>query len=131
MEDLMSCVDCHDPHGTEVHKRSGLLAMSRLNDSCAKCHQEQTRPFIFEHEALREGCVSCHQPHGSINDKMLTEHDPNLCLKCHAQVAMGGAGDDIAIGQVSHRDFLQSGTCWSAGCHTAVHGSNVDRLLRY
>jgi hypothetical protein len=23
------------------------------------------------------------------------------------------------------------GTCWTAGCHTAVHGSNVDPRLRY
>jgi hypothetical protein len=23
------------------------------------------------------------------------------------------------------------GACWSSGCHTAVHGSNVDVRLRY
>jgi hypothetical protein len=23
------------------------------------------------------------------------------------------------------------GTCWSSGCHTAVHGSNVDIRLRH
>jgi hypothetical protein len=23
------------------------------------------------------------------------------------------------------------GTCWTSGCHTAVHGSNVDPRLRY
>jgi hypothetical protein len=26
---------------------------------------------------------------------------------------------------------LQIGTCWAAGCHTAVHGSNVDPRFRY
>jgi hypothetical protein len=26
---------------------------------------------------------------------------------------------------------LKMGTCWTAGCHTAVHGSNVDVRLRY
>jgi hypothetical protein len=23
------------------------------------------------------------------------------------------------------------GTCWTSGCHTAIHGSNVDPRLRY
>jgi hypothetical protein len=26
---------------------------------------------------------------------------------------------------------LRIGTCWTAGCHTAIHGSNVDPRLRY
>jgi hypothetical protein len=26
---------------------------------------------------------------------------------------------------------IQQGTCWTAGCHEAVHGSRVDSSLRF
>jgi hypothetical protein len=26
---------------------------------------------------------------------------------------------------------VQQGTCWTAGCHEAVHGSRVNSSLRY
>jgi predicted CXXCH cytochrome family protein len=129
IEGHMSCVDCHDPHGGDIFKPAGGLAMAQQNESCAQCHRDQTRPFVFEHEAMREGCAVCHDPHGSINQKMLIESDPNLCLRCHAQVQ--GSSGVILIGNTDHTPFLQMGTCWTAGCHTAVHGSNVDPRLRY
>jgi DmsE family decaheme c-type cytochrome len=133
IEGRMNCVQCHDPHGGDIFKKAGGLAMARQNETCAACHREQTRPVIFEHEAMREGCVVCHNPHGSINRKLLVESDPNLCLKCHAQqqgvAAPSRAG--IFIGKVDHSAFLRMGTCWSAGCHTAVHGSNVDPKMRF
>ena len=132
IEGHMSCGQCHDPHGGDIFKPKGGLAMARQNESCEQCHREQTRPFVFEHEAMREGCTVCHNPHGSINQKMLVESDPNLCLRCHAQVQPpGSSGTEIFIGNVDHSFFLQRGTCWTAGCHTAIHGSNVDPLLRY
>jgi predicted CXXCH cytochrome family protein len=130
IEKRMNCVQCHDPHGGDILKPAGGLAMARLNESCAVCHREQTRPFVFEHEALREGCVVCHNPHGSINRKMLVDNDSNLCLRCHAQVQHGLSGG-IYIGNVLHTAFLRQGTCWSAGCHTAVHGSNVHPRMFY
>jgi len=131
IEGRMSCVQCHDPHGGDIFKPAGGLAMARQNESCAQCHREQTRPFVFEHEALREGCTVCHNPHGSINQKMLIESDPNLCLRCHAQVQSPNSSGNIYIGNTDHTSFLQMGTCWTAGCHTAIHGSNVDPRLRY
>jgi predicted CXXCH cytochrome family protein len=111
-------------------KPAGGLAMARLNESCAQCHRDQSRPFVFEHEALREGCTVCHQPHGSINDKLLVERDNNLCLKCHAQVHDPGTGE-VFIGKQRHTQLLQQGGCWTAGCHPAVHGSNVQPRFRY
>lgn len=123
----LGCSSCHDPHGRDIRKPAGGLAMARLNESCAGCHREQTRPFVFEHEALREGCTVCHHPHGSINAKLLVERDNNLCLKCHAQQQGGLAGEKgIFIGRVNHTENLRLGGCWSAGCHTAVHGSNFN-----
>ena len=132
LEGRMSCVQCHDPHGSDIFKTKGGLAMSRLNENCAQCHREQTRPVVFEHEALREDCTVCHSPHGSLNRKLLTQSDPNLCLRCHAQVQGSAAAQgQIYIGNVLHTPFLRMGTCWTSGCHTAVHGSNVDPRLRY
>jgi len=132
IEGLMNCVQCHDPHGHDIMKPSGGLAMARLNQSCAQCHREQSRPFVFEHEAMREGCTACHNPHGSVNRQLLTERDNNLCLKCHTQM-QGPANQpgEFFIGKVPHQDFLKRGTCWSAGCHSAVHGSNVNPLMLY
>jgi predicted CXXCH cytochrome family protein len=105
--------------------------MARLNESCSQCHREQSRPFVFEHPAMREGCVACHTPHGSITDKLLVERDVNLCLRCHAQNQSPLAPGRIVIGKEDHTDYLKFGTCYSAGCHTAVHGSNVSPKLRY
>jgi len=132
LEGRMNCVQCHDPHGTDIMKPAGGLAMARLDESCSQCHRNETRPFVFRHDALREGCVTCHAPHGSVNLKLLVESDPNLCLRCHAQVQGPTVPvGHIYIGNTDHTSLLRMGTCWSSGCHTAVHGSNVDPRLRY
>jgi DmsE family decaheme c-type cytochrome len=128
-EQKMNCAQCHDPHGSDIFKPAGGLAMARLNENCAQCHREQTRPFVFEHPALREGCTVCHSPHASVNQKLLIQRDVNLCLRCHAQLQ--SAVGQLYIGNIDHTAFIRMGTCWSAGCHTAIHGSNVDPRLRY
>src|ERR1051325_8395428 len=86
LEGKMNCVQCHDPHGLDIMKPAAGLARARLNETCAQCHREQTKPFVYEHPALREGCTTRSEDHGSINAKMLTAPDSNLCLRCHAQV---------------------------------------------
>ena len=127
----MNCVQCHDPHGTDIFKAAGGSAMARLNESCAACHREQSRPFVFEHPALREGCTTCHSPHGSINPKLLTIRDDNLCLRCHAQVQGPNTSGRLFIGNIDHTGFLRYGTCWTAGCHAAIHGSNTQPYYFY
>ena len=132
LEGKLNCTQCHDPHGSDIFKAKGTgLAMSRLNESCASCHREQSRPRVYEHDAMREGCTVCHSPHGSVNAKMLIERDANLCLKCHAQVPFAGTSGVLYIGLVEHSSKVSRGTCWSAGCHSAVHGSNVSPNLHY
>ncbi|MEI6083764.1 MAG: cytochrome c3 family protein [Verrucomicrobiota bacterium] len=134
-EGKMDCTACHNPHGANI-QASVEAPMNRANETCAACHRNESRPHVFEHEALREGCVSCHNPHGSINPKLLVQRDNNLCLKCHAQVALGSSSGTTSIGKMPHAgfgptEFLKQGTCFSAGCHTAVHGSDVNTHLRY
>jgi predicted CXXCH cytochrome family protein len=133
IEGKMNCVQCHDPHGLDIMKPKGGLALARSNESCAQCHREQTKPFIFEHAAMREGCTACHSPHGSVNAKMLTVRDANLCLRCHAQKPGPGPNDAarIYIGNKDHTTFIRYGTCWTAGCHSAIHGSNVQPYYFY
>jgi predicted CXXCH cytochrome family protein len=133
IEGHMNCVQCHDPHGGDILKPAGSgLAMARMNENCAGCHREQTRPFVFEHPAMREGCTTCHNPHGSVNRMMLTQADNNLCFRCHAQTqGLGVSPGEVFIGNTPHAALLQIGSCWSAGCHTAVHGSGVDPRLRF
>lgn len=124
MEGKMSCADCHNPHGEEVRPWSATT-LKDINEACFKCHKEQRGPFVWEHEALRDGCTTCHKVHGSIHEKMLLVRDSNLCLRCHTQA------DFPVIGKRNHGTNLTQGTCFSAGCHTAVHGSNFDDHLRY
>jgi predicted CXXCH cytochrome family protein len=132
LEGKMNCVQCHDAHGLDILKPAlGVgQGLARADESCAQCHREQTKPVVFAHEALREGCTTCHAPHGSINLKMLTQPDPNLCLRCHAQV-QGASPGRLFIGARDHTDSISRGTCWSSGCHTAVHGSDANHHFLY
>lgn len=128
LEEKMSCSDCHNAHGSDNLPWTST-SLDGINGVCFNCHKEQRGPFVYEHEALREGCTSCHNVHGAIHDKMLTVRDSNLCLVCHSQADM-----NTTIGDRDHTgsgNFLDDGTCFSAGCHTAVHGSNFNDHLRY
>ncbi|MDE3099568.1 MAG: hypothetical protein KGJ88_08835 [Verrucomicrobiota bacterium] len=127
-EGRMTCTDCHDPHKGSIFRGGGTSLLSE-NDACLRCHPAERGPFIFEHEALREGCTTCHDPHGSVNAKLLTERDANLCLKCHFQQQT--VSGQLLIGGIDHRNYLQQGSCWTAGCHEAVHGSRVNPSLRF
>jgi predicted CXXCH cytochrome family protein len=129
-EGKLSCMDCHPPHKGSIHIGGGTSLLD-ANENCFRCHAAQRGPHVFEHEAIREGCSVCHTPHGSVNAKLLTARNANLCLKCHFQQVSGGS---IMIGGADHSRFvqrLQQGTCWTAGCHEAVHGSRVDSSLRF
>lgn len=119
----MSCSDCHDSH------KGSMSSLEGINDTCTKCHTAQQGPFVFEHDAVREGCVSCHSPHGSVNPRMLTERNANLCLKCHFQQQT--AAGEIRIADRNHATNHTTRTCWSSGCHEQVHGSNTGRHLRH
>jgi predicted CXXCH cytochrome family protein len=135
----VTCNDCHNPHKGHVVNRSGA-ELETPNETCTKCHTAQKGPFLFKHNAMVEGCTACHNPHGTVNQKMLVARDANLCLRCHlehpAGLVVNGVpgmvGDGkIVTGSEDHRTRLQNGTCWSAGCHEDVHGSNASKAMRY
>ncbi|MEI7910795.1 MAG: cytochrome c3 family protein [Verrucomicrobiota bacterium] len=131
----VSCSDCHNPHTGNAVKGGGTQLAGKA-ETCQQCHKQQTGPFVFPHAAVREGCTACHSPHGSVNQKMLNERNQTLCLKCHVDantkknIGMSAPGN----GGTGHSDIggdWQRGTCWSAGCHQAIHGSNVNFRLQY
>jgi predicted CXXCH cytochrome family protein len=124
----MSCTDCHNSHQGDTVMGGGTQLAS-MNETCFKCHTAQRGPFVFEHEALREGCVTCHNPHGSVNDKMLKARNQALCYQCHFQ--QQAPGQQLLHGGMDHRNLVTRGTCWTAGCHEAIHGSHANSTLRY
>ncbi|MBI4353503.1 MAG: hypothetical protein HY593_06245 [Candidatus Omnitrophica bacterium] len=129
LEGKMSCSDCHSAHGMEIRPWSSTT-LDDTNEACLKCHEAQRGPFVWEHEAMREGCTICHKVHGSIHDKMLIVRDNNLCLRCHTQ------SNFQHVGKSYHEDRLIRGSCFSGGgvgegCHTAVHGSNFHNRLTH
>jgi predicted CXXCH cytochrome family protein len=126
-EGRLSCTGCHPPHKGLAYASGGARLLAG-NEMCLGCHPAQRGPYVFEHEALREGCTTCHSPHGSINAKLLTVRDSNLCLKCHFQQIQGGL---LLIGGSDHTLRVRQGACWTAGCHEAVHGSRVSSSLRF
>jgi predicted CXXCH cytochrome family protein len=121
----VSCSDCHNPH--EGPGFSGSKPLLNRDETCTKCHTTQRGPFAFEHEAMRDGCTTCHNPHGTVNAKMLNTRDSQVCLQCHVQ----SSNRSIIIGGMPHSSLMRTGTCWTAGCHEAVHGSHNNANLRY
>jgi len=128
-EGIMSCVDCHDPHGTSHEAQLTTFPERTL---CVRCHAEKTGPFVFEHANLMADCETCHDPHGSTNRQMLRWAQPFLCLQCH-----GGHNAPrrpvLTVGDPATKAAFFT-DCTT--CHPRIHGTdlpgyrNDDRFTR-
>ncbi len=113
-EGVLQCTTCHDPH--EPADRPRLAGFK--DETCLRCHTEKGGPFVHEHEASRiEGCVVCHEVHGSPNRHLLKHQNvTELCFSCHATAP-------------SWHAYFTRGETNCVSCHTAIHGSNLDKLF--
>jgi DmsE family decaheme c-type cytochrome len=119
-EGLISCNDCHNPHGTFVAKQ--LRSSPSQDAGCFRCHSEKAGPFVFEHAPVKtEGCVACHTPHGSSNPRLLKRSQVNLlCLECHTFTVDAAA----PAAPTFHNQATKYQACTL--CHTQIHGSNFS-----
>lgn len=127
-EEAMSCVDCHNPHGTV---RAAMIQTFAANEpGCFTCHGDKRGPFTFEHGPVRfEGCTTCHEPHGSANPRMLVRHEVRfVCLECHANLPVNTTGT-IGVVPLSFHDLRSPQFQNCTVCHQKIHGSYVDRDL--
>lgn len=110
-EGRLVCSDCHSVHPTAGAKH----AHSDMKEACVTCHVEKAGPFVFEHDPAAGSsggsCKDCHEPHGSHNPSLLKGFSRGLCIQCHTDKGAGHHGGK---------------SCWNAGCHVAIHGSNSD-----
>lgn len=109
-EGKMTCIDCHDPHGSP--NPGHMLKRETVKETCTRCHAEKEGPFMFEHADLMEDCTICHVPHGSQNDWLLQVRQPFLCKQCHSP---------------DHVDTdRQFGATNCTNCHSQIHGTDLD-----
>ncbi|MFH1688037.1 MAG: cytochrome c3 family protein [bacterium] len=118
-DQAVTCLSCHDFTGVnDVSLGHGS------NANCYRCHPEQAGPYRHEHQAVSsfategEGCTTCHQPHGSPNERLLTQPGNGLCRQCHGIPPLhlskhGGVGARFACVE----------------CHSQVHGSYDSRAF--
>jgi len=127
----MSCVDCHNPHGSTLPRM--LQTANATDPGCFKCHGDKRGPFTFEHAPVRlEGCATCHEPHCSANPRMLTRAQVRyVCLECHSNLPTPTPPPSGTLGTVppAFHD-LRSPIFQNCNvCHQKVHGSYVSRGL--
>ncbi|WP_435626826.1 DmsE family decaheme c-type cytochrome [Candidatus Ferrigenium straubiae] len=131
-EGKMSCVDCHNPHGSVTKP---LLKAKSVNDICYTCHAEKRGPFLWEHAPAKESCLTCHAAHGSNQDKLLNVARPFLCQQCHQSghqfnfINNQDTVPGIAIGGGQNSNRALGRSCQS--CHSQIHGSNHPSGARF
>lgn len=131
-EGRMKCSSCHSVHETGS-LTSTVTSVGRTDERCFTCHKEMKGPFVFEHDAMREGCAVCHNPHGAVYDKMLVADQTTVCLRCHWEQSFNTSSGQL--GGVRHGSGTGGGDYFigrGEECvdhHRAPHGSNIWRTF--
>lgn len=113
------CIDCHSLES--IGRTEFTIG---YDQRCQSCHEEKYGPYLYEHPVtynhLVQGgsCTECHEPHGSVNDRLLTQPGKTLCLYCH-----GTPPGHLT----SHGGLAARRDC--VDCHSEIHGSFSNRLL--
>ncbi len=127
LEGKISCVDCHNPHGSATDR---LIRADSVNQLCYTCHAEKRGPFIWEHAPVTENCLNCHDQHGSNHEKLLKVPRPFLCQQCHTHVRH--PNDLLTAGNLADGNTpsvrIMGRSCQN--CHTQIHGSNHPSGVR-
>jgi DmsE family decaheme c-type cytochrome len=123
---LMSCSDCHQPHGSAG---PGNLKRPTVNEQCYDCHAEKRGPFLWEHAPVQEDCGNCHTPHGSNYENLLIGRQPFLCQQCHsANYHPSGIYSGSGLPPDGADQRMLGKQCLN--CHSQIHGSNHPGGLR-
>jgi DmsE family decaheme c-type cytochrome len=136
-EGVMSCTDCHNPHGSfaptwRMGPRLRLVSQNFGGEEpCLRCHTDKRGPFVFEHAGVRvEGCETCHAPHGSMNARLLRRPVVyTICLECHNGAGKFGLTQTGEPLQSSTHNMLDPKYQRCTLCHVRIHGSNADPLF--
>ena len=134
------CEACHGPGAAHVKLASDPATADKAASAifnprkataedvaarCTRCHVEQSlsrQPYHVEHDPKAASCNDCHSPHQeTTNPYILIDNPPNLCLKCHAEVA-----SDFRK-PYHHRVLEGSVSCLD--CHSG-HGRNNTEEAR-
>lgn len=85
----VACTDCHSIMNPQ--SETGQLRAATALQTCGRCHSRQSRAVSasLSRMPVLEGamaCNNCHNPHGSPNERMLTQASINeTCFSCHAE----------------------------------------------
>lgn len=125
----LSCISCHDPHGSQAGKllRNPTESRNQAENLCLSCHRDIASQIQkkVQHAAVDMGCGTCHSPHkGEPADSPqgtfhLTSAQPDLCLACHD-------AKDSAIQKAHLGQPFATSRC--SECHNP-HGSDRPKLV--
>jgi DmsE family decaheme c-type cytochrome len=88
-EGNISCIGCHDIHGSKAES----LLKAPAPTLCYACHTDIKPQFSMPfHHKVNEGlvsCTDCHDPHGTFGKKSLNSsvQQDMVCTKCHTETA--------------------------------------------
>ncbi|HEX6362353.1 MAG TPA: DmsE family decaheme c-type cytochrome, partial [Albitalea sp.] len=121
-EGKMTCVDCHNPHGSAGPK---LMVRDSVNDTCYACHAQYRGPFLWNHLPVTQDCTLCHNPHGTTTAGLLKQRAPFLCQQCHEPTNHRGnfpGVNGVQANAPGAGGLTQARGC--VNCHNEIHGGS-------